>query len=240
MPDHRTAQTISAPAADVSPAVADVCVFDLDGTLVDGQSGTLVLKYLLRKGLVSGKVACKAAWWGIRYKLHLPHRQSEVREAIFGELKRLDPTQVVQIMRDFHQEIMVPRYRQAGVAEVRRRQAAGQYIVLVSATFDAIAQAARAYIGADTALATIMERDESGAYTGFVNGEVTAGEEKYRRIKEFCNGHFGASGWNFACAFGDHYTDAPVLERAKECYVVDPGPTMRREAARRGWPEVAW
>ena len=240
MPDHRTAQTISMPTADASPAVADVCVFDLDGTLVDGQSGTLVLRYLLQKKLVSWKVACVAAWWGIRYKLHLPHRQSEVREAIFGELKRLPASDVVQIMYDFHQEVMVPRYRQAGVDELRRRRDAGQYIVLVSATFDAIAQAARTYIGADTALATIMERDESGAYTGFVNGEVTAGEEKYRRISEFCDGRFGRNGWVFACAFGDHYTDAPVLERARECYVVDPGPTMRREAARRGWPEVTW
>ena len=225
---------------DVSDGRARLAVFDLDGTLLDGQSGTLVLRYLLRRRLISGKAGSKAAWWGVRYKLHLPFRQSEVREIIFEELRALPFERIEQIMRDFHDEVMVPLYRVDGRAELRRRHEAGEFTVIVSATFDVIAQAACAYLGADAALATHMERDAQGRYTGRVLGEVTAGPEKVRRVREFADGRFGANGWHVVRAYGDHYTDLPLLEMAESCFAVDPGPTLRREAERRGWPQLEW
>lgn len=219
---------------------ARIAVFDLDGTLLDGQSGTLVLRYLLQHRLISGKAGSKAAWWGIRYKLHLPYRQSEVREIIFEELRTLPPDRVCAIMHDFHEEVMVPLYRADGVAELRRRREAGEFVIIVSATFDAIAQAARAYLGADAALATLMERDETGRYTGRVLGEVTAGPEKVRRVRAFADERFGVRRWRVVRAYGDHYTDLPLLEMAEQCFAVDPGPTLRREAERRAWPQLMW
>lgn len=218
-----------------------IAVFDLDGTLLDGQSGTLVLRYLLGHGMLSKRAAGKAAWWGTRYKLHLPFRQEEVREIIFNELGSLGPGRIYDLMRAFHDEVMVPRYFAQGVEELRRHRAAGELTVIVSATFDAIAQAARGYLGADVALATIMERSADGAtYTGRVQGAVTAGPEKARRLRAFADERFGAGNWRVTCAYGDHFTDAPLLEMAERPFAVNPGPTLRREAARRGWPQLEW
>ncbi|MBS5449941.1 MAG: haloacid dehalogenase-like hydrolase [Coriobacteriia bacterium] len=224
----------------VEKACTRIAVFDLDGTLLDGQSGTLVLRYLLRHRLLSGKAGSKAAWWGVRYKLHLPYRQSEVREIIFEELRTLPSERIGQIMRDFHNEVMVPLYRKDGIAELRRRREAGEFTIIVSATFNAIAQAACAYLGADAALATLMERDEEGHFTGRVQGEVTAGPEKVRRVQAFADERFGEGAWEVVRAYGDHYTDLPLLEMARSCFAVDPGPTLRREAERRGWPQLMW
>ncbi len=217
-----------------------VCAFDLDGTLLDGQSGSLILVYLIKRHLVGAGAFCRAAWWGVRYKLHLPHRQSEVREILIGKIKHLPTSAIEALMRDFHDEVMIPHYRADGIAELRRRKREGEFVIIVSATFDAVAQASKEYLGADAALATLMETDERGHYTGQVKGEVTAGSEKVRRIEEYADGRFGRGGWILCRAYGDHYTDAPLLESADACYVVNPGPTMRREAARRGWPELEW
>lgn len=219
---------------------ARIAAFDLDGTLLDGQSGTLILRYLISRHLISGKAMILAAWWGVRYKLHLPHRQSEVREILIGQIKHLPASAIVALMRDFHDEVMIPRYRKDGIAEVARRREEGEHVVIVSATFDAVAQASREYLGADAALATLMERDDRGHYTGRVQGEVTAGPEKARRLVAYADETFGQGRWVVAHAYGDHYTDAPLLELAEEAFAVDPGPTMRREAARRGWPELEW
>ena len=237
-PDGRkVAVSQTHPDADARVRVA---VFDLDGTLLDGQSGTLVLRYLLRRDLVSGRSGTRAAWWGVRYKLHLPYRQSEVREIIFRDLRRLSPERIGQVMRQFHDEVMVPRYFPQGVEELHRRRDEGELTVIVSATFDAIAQAAREHLGADVALATIMERGEDGRYTGRVQGEVTAGEEKLRRLRAYADERFGPDGWVLSHAYGDHYTDAPLLEAALCPTAVNAGPTLRREAERRGWPLVSW
>lgn len=221
-------------------ARASIAAFDLDGTLLKGQSGTLVLKYLARRRLVSGKTALLATWWGIRYKLHLPFRQNEVRERIFKDLSRFSAERVQQIMDDFHREVMVPRYRADGVAELRRREEAGDHVVLISATFDQIAQAACGYLDCDAALATIMEQDASGRFTGGVDGATTAGPEKVRRIRAWADESFGPDGWELARAYGDHHSDVPMLEAATVCFAVNPGPTLRREAERRGWEVLEW
>jgi len=221
-------------------ARAQITAFDLDGTLLNGQSGTLILKYLTRRGLVKPRTFLAATWWGIRYKLHLPLRQNEVREGIFRDLAGLSTQQIDQIMQEFHDDVMVPRYREAGVAELRRRVKAGEHVVMISATFDHVAQAARAYLGCEAALATFMEQDEQGNYTGLVQGEVTAGPEKVRRIEAWANEAFGEGGWEIVAAYSDHYSDLPMLELATWPHAVNPGPTLRREAERREWPILDW
>lgn len=221
-------------------ARAAIAAFDLDGTLLDGQSGTLILWYLMRRGFLRFSTCAACAWWGIRYKLHLPFRQNEVRERIFADLHGMAPDDVCRVMREFHDEVMVPRYRRDGVAELRRHEQAGEHVALISATFDEVAQAAAAYLGCDVALATVMRRDADGRFTGEVEGEVTAGPEKVRRIRSWADAAFGADGWELACAYGDHHTDLPMLEAAARCYAVNPGPTLRREAERRGWPVLSW
>ncbi len=221
-------------------ARAVIAAFDLDGTLLKGQSGTLVLGYLMRRRFITARTAALAAWWGIRYKLHLPLRQNEVRERIFKDLSCFSAERVEQIMHDFHREVMVPRYRPDGVAALRRHEEAGEHVALISATFDQIAQAAREYLDCDVALATVMELDETGRYTGEVEGDTTAGSEKVARIRAWADGCFGAGGWELAYAYGDHHSDIPMLEAATTCYAVNPGPTLRREAERRSWKVLVW
>ena len=217
-----------------------IAAFDLDGTLLRGQSGTLILKYLARKGLVTPRTFVRCTWWGIRYKLHLPFRQNEVRETIFRDLGKFSEEEVGQIMEDFHNEIMTPRYKPAGLAELKRHIEAGERTVLISATFDQVAQVAREHLGCEVALATLMERDENGRFTGRVAGETTEGPEKVARLRAWADGMFGKDGWELVHFFGDHHSDLPMLELATNPHVVDPGPTLRRHAKERDWPIVEW
>ena len=68
-----------------------VAVFDFDGTSIDGQSGSLFTRYLFSHGMMSPARLARLAWWGIRYKLHLPFRQDEAREVVFGALRGRKP-----------------------------------------------------------------------------------------------------------------------------------------------------
>lgn len=221
--------------------IARIAAFDLDGTLLRGQSGTLVLQYLLKRHLIPLKVGALASWWGVRYKLHLPYRQEEVREEIIGAMCELPVKKIVEIMHEFHDEVLVGRYFDDGKSELKRHREAGEHVVIISATFDAIAQASREYLGVEAALATIMERTQDGEhYTGRVAGRVTAGAEKLARVRAYANTKFGDGKWELAWAFGDHYTDAPLLEAASNCACVNPTHTLKQEAIRRGWSQVQW
>ena len=178
---------------------ARVVAFDIDGTLLQGQSGTLILKYLMTRRLVRIRTIALCSWWGIRYKLHLPYRQNEPRERIFTDLSQYTPEGIHRMMEMFHDDIMVPRYRADGIAKVKEHVAAGA-----------------------------------------VAGETPAGEEKVRRIRTWADATFGKDGWELVHAYGDHHTDAPMLQMAQTAHAVNPDVMLRCHAKRLGWEILEW
>lgn len=217
-----------------------VAVFDFDGTSIDGQSGALFTRYLFSHGMMSPVRLARLAWWGIRYKLHLPFRQGEARELVFGALRGRTSEEVDAIMTRFHDEVLAPLYRSQALAEVARCHEQGLVVLLVSATFEPIAEVAARRMGADGFVATRMERDARGVYTGRVDGPVVAADEKCRAVECWCDERFGAGGWVLERAYADHHTDAPLLEAAHEARAVCPGKTLAINARRRGWPVLDW
>ncbi len=217
-----------------------VAVFDFDGTSVDGQSGALFTTYLLRHRIMTLGRALTLGVWGLRYKLHLPYRQSEARELVFGALTQMEAADVDKIMRQFHDDVLLPRYRKAALAEVARRRKEGVVTLLVSATFEPIAQAAAKKMGVDACIATKMEKDPQGNYTGEVEGNVLAGDEKYRAVEAWCNKNLGQGAWELAYAYGDHHTDEDLLAHAREAFAVCPGNTLKPVAKRNGWHILDW
>lgn len=217
-----------------------LAVFDYDGTIISGQSGSLFSRYLLKHGLISKRTLARLFWWGARYVLHLPYRQNESRELIFRDLGIHSQAEAAQIMINFHNEVLLPRYRTAAIAEAKRREAEGCTTLLLSATFYDIAKAAADYLGIDNVIATHMELDEEGLFTGLVAGEVTAAAEKLKVATQWADEHLGQGVWELTYAYADHFSDEPLLTAAVYPCAVNPGPALKRIAKRKGWPIVDW
>lgn len=217
-----------------------LAVFDLDGTLIDGQSGSLISIYLLSRGIVNIPKAARLAWWGARYKLHLPQRQDEPREVILAALSDQSPEEVRQTMRAFHDEVMIERYRQEGITELQRRKDEGCVTLLASATFLDVAERAAEYLGMDGYIATAMERGADGEYTGRVEGDVTEGKAKLDAVIKWANDRFGTDGWYIKYAYGDHVSDVPLLAIARQPFAVKPSYLMKLSAKRRKWAILEW
>lgn len=217
-----------------------LAVFDFDGTCIDGQSGLYFAEYLFSHGYLSPAQALELAWWGFRYKFHLPYRQEEAREVIFAGLDRYDADQVNALMRKFHDEVLLKKYRPRALEEIQRRKAEGCVTLLVSATFLGIAVPAFEHLGADVLVATEMEKDERGHFTGRVLGPVIAGREKPRAVARWADDHIGRGKWRIAYAYGDHHSDEYLLEQADVPVAVSPGKTLRSKAEMRGWTIVDW
>lgn len=217
-----------------------IAVFDFDGTSIDGQSGSLFTRYLLSHGMMSPARLARLVWWGARYKLHLPFRQGEARELVFGALRGQTSEAVDALMASFHDDVLAPLYRPQALREVAWCHEKGMLVLLVSATFEPIAEVASRRMGADGFAATRMERDAQGRYTGRVDGPVVAGAEKCRAVERWCDAHLGAGAWVLERAYADHHTDAPLLAAAREARAVCPGKTLAISARRQGWPVLDW
>lgn len=223
-----------------SDSIKKIAVFDFDGTVISGQSGLLFSAYLLRRHLSSVPRTLKLMWWGVRYKLHLPQRQEEARELVVGALTQYSIEFANAVMHDFHREVIEGMYRPQALEEVRRRQAEGCCVLLVSATFEPIAELAAKKLGVDVFLATKMQVGADGHYTSKVDGPVIEGAQKLVSATEWCNQHYGEGNWELAYAYGDHYSDATLLSAAQTPCAVCPGPTLTRLASKRGWTILNW
>ena len=89
------------PAAmeDGTQELTRLAIFDYDGTIVSGQSGLLISRYMFSLKLMKKRHASRLIWWGIRYLLHLPHREGEARELVFKGLSDERPEDVDSFMR---------------------------------------------------------------------------------------------------------------------------------------------
>lgn len=217
-----------------------VAVFDFDGTVIDGQSGWLISLYLNKKNYVSFSRAARLVWWGIRYKLGLPHREEEARELVLGAIAHKSPEEVDQIMCDFHDEVLLPLYREEALQEIKKRNNEGCITLLLSATFQQIADRAAECLSMSGAVATVMERAEDGSYTGHVEGEVVEGSVKPIAAARWSDEHLGEGNWTLAYAYGDHKSDVPLLEMAEEPFAVTPKKKLSPVAKRKGWTIVEW
>ena len=72
-----------------------------------------------------------------------------------------------------------------------------------------------------------------------IPGEVVAGAGKVRAVVAWAEERFG-HGWSIAYAYGDHFTDEPLLELADTPYAVCPGTTLSRIAKKHGWQSLNW
>ena len=225
---------------DGTQELTRLAIFDYDGTIVSGQSGLLISRYMFSLKLMKKRHVSCLIWWGIRYLLHLPHREGEARELVFKGLSDEPPEEVDAFMREFHDAVLAPLYRPKAEAEVARCKAEGYSVLIVSATFSMLADMAAEYLGADAAIATVMERDEDGMYTGRVQGDVIEGKAKLTAIRRWADDRYGAGNWEISRAYADHYSDRDLLGSVAHPYAVCPDGLLRRYAKKRGWDILNW
>lgn len=216
-----------------------VAAFDLDGTIIDGESPLKLTTSLLRHRQLPIHKAFLMGIWGIRYRLRLPLVESTPRELLFSALTEPTAEEVDAEIMDVFERRIRKRIRPGAVREIERCREDGMKIVLASASFKPITTTIVEELGFDGQVSTIME-EKDDHYTGRVIGVPVQGREKLRLLVQLCNDMFGSGNWVLERAYSDHYSDIPMLEHAQEVTVIDPDKKLERIAKRRGWKIADW
>ncbi len=216
-----------------------VAVFDLDGTILDGQSSVGLVLLLIRKDIMTMREAFPVAWWGLRYKLHLPHGQEAVRKRIFRCLAHRSVEEVDEIVDTLYMTYVAPRIRAAALDTIDDCHRRGIEVWVVSASFEPIVRRAAFGLGIDGQVSTRMAVVD-GRYTGELDCRPVEGVEKLVQFTDRADERYGAGSWEMTAAYGDHLTDVPLLERAQERYAVDPDFVLAYTVRRHGWSLLHW
>jgi len=216
-----------------------IAVFDFDGTILDGHSPVMLVHYLRSSKTMPFSTLCAVGWWVFRYKLRLPHEQSEVRQRIFRLFKDETADEVDQMMVNLYDTEISLHLRPGALRAIAAYREQGIDVIIVSASFEAIVRRAASELGASGQLSTRMEMVDNH-YTGNVGSVPMEGDEKRRALLEYADATYGVGGWELVAVYGDHHSDRDMLELGERAYVVEPDNKLRRIARDRGWETVDW
>jgi HAD superfamily hydrolase (TIGR01490 family) len=159
-------------------------------------------------------------------------RMERIRSQVSRLCRGWDAEGVREIVRTHLDVIIVPHLYDEARALVADHHAAGRDVIVVSASGHEVVDPIAALLGADIVIATQMVIAD-GIYTGDV-AFYAYGEAKAARIRELAaeRGYVLADCY----AYSDSITDLPMLEVVGHPTAVNPDRSLRRVAARRGWP----
>lgn len=213
-----------------------LAVFDLDNTLLAGDSDYLWGRFLVERGLVDGE----------RYERENQRFYEEYQAGTLDieafasfslEPLTRHPPHLLETLRErFVAEVIRPIVAGGATDLLERHRATGAHLLITTATNRFITTPIAELLGAHTLIATEPEVVD-GRYTGRLAGVPNFQGGKVARLREWLGRRPAAP--SFISAYSDSHNDLPLLEMADEAVAVDPDPTLEAEALKRGWPVIS-
>lgn len=215
-----------------------LALFDLDNTLLAGDSDFEWAQYLISRGVLDREVyEARNQDFYEQYKAGT----LDIHEFLDFQLKPLSrhPRRELDAWHaDFMARHILPMVTEQGRELVRRHQAEGALTAIVTATNSFVtAPIARAF-GIEHLIATEPER-ANGEFTGRVSGTPSFREGKIARVEAWLAGlGHGWQSFGRSWFYSDSLNDLPLLGKVTDPVAVDPDPTLERHARERGWPII--
>lgn len=212
-------------------------LFDLDNTLLAGDSDFEWAQFLIEQGVLDREVyeARNQAFYD-QYKAGT----LDIHEFLDFQLKPLSrhPRAVLDAWhREFMARKIMPLIRGSARALVARH--GGDLRAVITATNRFVTAPIACEFGIENLIATEPE-EHAGEFTGNAAGTPCFREGKLVRLEGWLAGRgrklgsFGES-WFYS----DSLNDLPLLARVTHPVAVDPDDTLRAHAERHGWPIIS-
>ncbi|HZT55515.1 MAG TPA: HAD family hydrolase [Burkholderiaceae bacterium] len=215
---------------------ADLCLFDLDDTLLPMDSDHAWGEFMVRSGWVdAAEFARRNDAFYAQYKAG----RLDIHEYIAFATEPLRVRTTLEAdaaHRRFMAEVIAPNLRPAALELVREHQARGDLVALVTATNDFITASIAQAFGIADLIAVRLARGAGGTITGCIEGTPSYREGKVTRVQEWL-AERGKTWADFGriSVYSDSVNDLPLLERATDPVATNPTPALRQIARSRGW-----
>ena len=145
------------------------------------------------------------------------------------------PLQVEAAHARFMQTVILPEIREEALALVREHRAAGDQLVIVTATNEFVTRPIAHALGVDELIAVELERGADGWITGEIRGTPSAREGKVARVAQWLAARSLTWGDVETTFYSDSFNDLPLLEAANHPVATNPDDRLRAVATQRGW-----
>jgi HAD superfamily hydrolase (TIGR01490 family) len=212
-------------------------VFDLEGTVV---ASNLVESYLwarlsaLPRSRWSGEVTALARSLP-RYLRDERRDRGDFIRAFLRRYTGANEAELAELFDDVLSQALLQRALPEAVRQIRRHRAAGHRTILITGAIDILVRPLEALF--DEVVASRMHT-RNGVLTGHLQQPPLVDEARAAWLAS----HAASSGLDLAgsYAYGDSYSDRPLLELVGQPVAVNPDPALYAHARRRRWPVENW
>ncbi len=214
-----------------------LAIFDLDNTLLEGDSDYLWGRFMATHGLVDPEQHEAAnRQYLADYEAGTLDIDAYLRFTL-EPLTRYTAAELEHWRSRFLEEEIRPIVLPAGEERIRHHIGSGDTVMIITATNAFITAPIARLLGVEHLLATRPERLQ-GRYTGRFVGVPTFREGKVQALRQWLAEHDETlAGSHF---YSDSHNDLPLLEHVTRPVAVDPDPQLRRIATARNWPIVSF
>lgn len=213
-----------------------LAIFDLDNTLLQGDSDHAWGEFLIHQGIVDGEFYKQS-----NDKFYEDYKRGELD--IFAYLEfALEPltrfsmaelkTLHDQFMDQYVQPMMLPKA--AELLDHHRQR--GDFLMIITATNHFVTAPIAKVLGVDDILASNPEIIDN-RYTGRVSGTPCYQHGKVERLDSWL--HDNQQTLDGSYFYSDSINDLPLLEKVTHPVAVDPCDRLRKIAEEKSWPVIS-
>ena len=213
-----------------------LAIFDLDNTLLNGDSDHAWGEFLCDKGIVNTELYRQANdYFYQQYKAGT----LDISEFLTFALKPLtehEPAVLEQLHQEFMHTTVAPMMLDKAATLLQKHRDQGDFLLIITATNRFVTGPIAAALGVDDILATDPEQI-NGRFTGKVAGIPCFQEGKVKRLNAWLEqtGHSMDNSYFYS----DSINDKPLLERVTNPVAVDPDELLKNTAEANGWPIIS-
>jgi HAD superfamily hydrolase (TIGR01490 family) len=214
-------------------------LFDLDNTLLAGDSDFEWAQFLIQRGVLDRELyEARNQTFYAQYKAGT----LDIHAFLDFQLKPLARHPRAQLdawHADFMQQKIHPIMTPAAQQLVQRELQSADLLAIVTATNSFVTAPIAQAFGIDHLIATEPEQID-GEYTGKVSGIPSFRDGKITRLHDWLNAQGKTlSDFSESWFYSDSLNDLPLLECVTNPVAVDPDDTLRAIAIERGWPVLS-
>ena len=217
----------------------NLALFDLDNTILAGDSDYNWSRFLIQEGYLDGAIhAEKNEKFYADYKAGTLDIYAFV-EFQFKPLARNPRTVLNQLLKKYVEEVIKPMITEKARALVKRHQDEGDLIIVITATNSFITKPIAELFGIENLIGTDPEEKE-GEFTGKVSGLPSFKEGKVTRLEAWLKGkNLSLASFEKSYFYSDSHNDLPLMQKVTHPVAVDSDDVLREYAQSKGWPQIS-
>ncbi|ERS88702.1 phosphoserine phosphatase [Marinobacter sp. EVN1] len=209
-----------------------LAIFDLDNTLLAGDSDHAWGEFLVEEGMVDAEEYKRA---NDRFYQEYLNGELDVfhyQRFVLAPLTRHNMDELEDWRAAFMAKKVQPMMQDKAVKLLAEHREQGHTLMIITATNRFITEPIAELLGVDHLIATEPEL-VNGKFTGEVAGTPSFQEGKVERLNDWLTAH--GESLEGAWFYSDSHNDLPLLRKVENPVAVDPDPTLEKTAIENGW-----